>query len=456
MKCFSVKKTDIDDRLDCFFYQPEFVQLEKQIRNISKLTLNDFIISISSGATPNKNDADKYYTDSKSGFPMLRVQNITAEGINFENCVYINSDTHDGLLKRSQVSEYDLLTKITGVGRMAISSVAPKGFKGNVNQHIVVIKTKNAKTSHIVAAFLNSDIGEKLASRYATGGTRPALDYKTLRKIPIVYDPQIVDLMKIAYAKKQRKLQRAQESLNSIDGYVLEKLGIELPNEKENCIENRIFVRKSRQITGNRCDPLAYDENRISAVEAIGKSIYPVKPLKSVVCQFKKTTKEFNKSIPYVGLKNIVGNEGLYVPTQIKDSISSANSFLKGQILFPKLRPYLNKVYLAEFNGICSTEFHVFDIGTDFDNIFLSHYLRSKIIVRQTSRLMTGNTLPRLQISDILQLTVPIPPVNIQKKIAGEVKSRTNKAKQLRAEAEEILERAKQEVEQMILRGKSK
>ena len=55
-----------------------------------------------------------------------------------------------GLLQRSQVAEGDLLVKITGVGRMAVASVAPKDFIGNTNQHMVVIKTGDASISYYV------------------------------------------------------------------------------------------------------------------------------------------------------------------------------------------------------------------------------------------------------------------------------------------------------------------
>ncbi|AHB99221.1 hypothetical protein [Francisella orientalis] len=120
---------------------------------------------------------------------------------------YINQETHQGLLKRSQVAEGDLLIKITGVGRMAVASIAPEGFVGNINQHIVVIKTSDKKLSEGIAAYLNTDIGEKLASKRATGGTRPALDYKALLSIPILLDSKILALSKKAYQQKQQKEQ---------------------------------------------------------------------------------------------------------------------------------------------------------------------------------------------------------------------------------------------------------
>jgi type I restriction enzyme S subunit len=88
--------------------------------------------------------------------------------ISFTGLKYINEETHKGLLKRSQVSGGDLLVKITGVGRMAIASVAPENFVANTNQHMVVIKPKNISSKYL-AQYLNLDLVEKLASRRSTG-----------------------------------------------------------------------------------------------------------------------------------------------------------------------------------------------------------------------------------------------------------------------------------------------
>ena len=64
------------------------------------------------------------------------------------------------------LSEGDLLVKITGVGRMAIASVAPEGVIGNTNQHMVVVKTGNKEISKYLARYLNLDIIEKRAVKW--------------------------------------------------------------------------------------------------------------------------------------------------------------------------------------------------------------------------------------------------------------------------------------------------
>jgi len=155
MQIFTTKREDINGRLDCYYYQPKFVELEKKVRKNTDKTLGDYVLSISGGATPNKLYSDKYYAKSANeGIPFLRVQNVTNEGLNFENLKFIKEETHQGLLKRSQVKEGYLITKITGVGRMAVSSVAPKNFDGNINQHLVAIKTESREVSEALAVLI--------------------------------------------------------------------------------------------------------------------------------------------------------------------------------------------------------------------------------------------------------------------------------------------------------------
>jgi hypothetical protein len=275
IQCFTVWNDEIEGRLDCFFYQPNFVELEKKIRKFTSKTLGDYIINISGGATPEKDEPEKYYTESsENGVPFLRVQNVTEEGISLEDCKYINFDTHNGMLKRSQVKEGYLITKITGVGRMAVSSVAPKGFEGNINQHLVAMKTESYQTSELIAAFLNSDIGERLAFRRSTGGTRPALDYQALKTIPVVFKPGIVKSMQSAYKQKKQKEAEAQRLLDSIDGYVLDELGIKLPEIKI----KKCFLVWNNEVV-QRLDPLYYSKDVFSFLEEFS---YNVKPLKGI------------------------------------------------------------------------------------------------------------------------------------------------------------------------------
>ncbi|MAJ97568.1 MAG: hypothetical protein CMI56_03065 [Parcubacteria group bacterium] len=193
-----------------------------------------------------------------------------------------------------------------------------------------------------------------------------------------------------------------------------------------------------------------FHPERMRAIESIKKSTLPISPLSEVVNFRREIVGEIPENLPYVGLENIVSNSGEYVETGEKESVSSAFVFKKGDVLFPKLRPYLNKVFYADFDGVCSTEFHVLE-AQKVSPFFLFSFLSRSVVVEQTSRLMTGNTLPRLQTDDVKELLVPIPKEEKQEKITSGVRSYYEKMRNLRKEATKILSAAQAQVEQMIL-----
>lgn len=185
-----------------------------------------------------------------------------------------------------------------------------------------------------------------------------------------------------------------------------------------------------------RIDPITYHHERRKAIEILKSSKNKLKPLIQVADFGKIIVTENQENLPYLGLENIESETGIYVETTYKESFGSAVKFSSGQILFPKLRPYLNKVHYAEFDGLCSAEFHVID-SSDVDNRYLSHFLRSKIVVSQTKYLMSGNTLPRLQTEDIHKLLIPIPSQETQQTIINifEKAYAVKKAKEAQAKA---------------------
>lgn len=154
-----------------------------------------------------------------------------------------------------------------------------------------------------------------------------------------------------------------------------------------------------------RLDPISFHSERRETIAKLSNSRKIIRLINAVKSRKSVVTQSDN---PYIGLENIQSHTGEYIESQEKETFSSANIFQAGDILFSKLRPYLNKVYLAEFDGICSTEFHIFNGNQNYLNEFLAIYLRSNLIVNQTKYLMTGNTLPRLQTEDIYNLPVPI------------------------------------------------
>jgi len=127
-----------------------------------------------------------------------------------------------------------------------------------------------------------------------------------------------------------------------------------------------------------------------------------------------------NNLVSYVGLENIESNNGNLVKFQksLSNSIkSSKNHFTKNDVLYGKLRPYLNKVLKPDFDGICSTDILVLKPKSNILRDYLWYFLRSPYVLDKISKITYGTKMPRTKIQDLEQIEFPIPKLYTQKKI---------------------------------------
>jgi type I restriction enzyme S subunit len=99
---------------------------------------------------------------------------------------------------------------------------------------------------------------------------------------------------------------------------------------------------------------------------------------------------------------------------------SSAVHFWPGDVLYGRLRPYLNKVYRPAFEGLCSAEFIVLPAEAGLDSRFVQYRLNSGDFVAFASHLNAGDR-PRVDFEQIAEFPVRVPPPREQKRIADRV-----------------------------------
>jgi type I restriction enzyme S subunit len=130
------------------------------------------------------------------------------------------------------------------------------------------------------------------------------------------------------------------------------------------------------------------------------------------------TKKNNNKNIPYVGLEDIQSNSGKFLgalePKEVK---STTYSFSSNHILYGRLRPYLNKVLLPDFEGHCSTEIIPIKTKSNLNKKFFFYWITSFPIVEKINKTCTGARMPRANLDAILDLSIPIPPLPEQQRI---------------------------------------
>ena len=150
------------------------------------------------------------------------------------------------------------------------------------------------------------------------------------------------------------------------------------------------------------------------------------KLIETVNISNKTVTVNDNKEYHCIGLEHIESNTGRLVNFTLSNGEeikSSKVTFEKNMVLYGKLRPYLNKVWTAEFDGIATTEILPFKpIENMLDSNYLSHYLRTSYFINNAMKNISGARMPRITTKYIKnEAYIPLPPLQEQKRIVSKL-----------------------------------
>lgn len=127
-------------------------------------------------------------------------------------------------------------------------------------------------------------------------------------------------------------------------------------------------------------------------------------------------------TVTFVGLEHIERDTGVRLGSEqikLEEMTGRRARFFAGDIVYGYLRPYLNKVWTADFDGICSVDQYVFKTRSNADRNYVAHYLRSQAFLRAAPVDTTPGQLPRIRSGEIASTTIPLPPLDEQKRIAA-------------------------------------
>lgn len=123
-----------------------------------------------------------------------------------------------------------------------------------------------------------------------------------------------------------------------------------------------------------------------------------------------------------------------------RQSKSTKSTFKKGDVLYGKLRPYLNKVVVADNDGVCTTEIVPIVPFKGIDSEYLRWLLKRPSFLAHVNSLMYGVKMPRLGTDDAIQSIHPLPPVAEQHRIVAKIDqlmARCDELEKLRAVREQ-------------------
>jgi restriction endonuclease S subunit len=449
-KWLTVWSDEIRDRLDVsYFYTSNKADAFLSEKH-SLVSLGEVCELIDSGNTPPK---DAYFgsaDDDKNGSAaIIKVAGASGRTVNLSKVAYYRPTR----APKKSVNIGDIFILAAAhqpeyVGKNVSILVDEPKVKTSFVGELIRIRTNKAKyLPELLHHILSSKKGYALLNREKRGQTShlyPSdISKIQIPDIDIDLQKQLVSRLRISGYFDKVNNETADREINR---YLAKELGITIPEKTE---AKKWFTIWSDEVD-HRIDSGPYHPDRMNAIKAIEASKYPQSKLSSLV-DFQRTQVRQLDGKRYLGLENVESNTGREIETsQDKISISSATVFAKGDILFAKLRPYLNKVHLADSSGACSTEFHVIRCKDTVIPAYMRAFLASELVVRQTSHLMTGNTLPRLQTEDVYRIQVPVPDLPTQQKIVTEIERIENGVKEARWQREKQKQETLAEMEKLI------
>ena len=135
-------------------------------------------------------------------------------------------------------------------------------------------------------------------------------------------------------------------------------------------------------------------------------------------------TKDIDEEAWVLDLEDIEKDSGKVIHKIRKyerDSSSTKHLFKKGQVLYSKLRPYLNKVVLADEEGFCTSEILPLNFSNVVESQYALYYLMSPTFLKYANRCSYGVKMPRLGTADGRKAVFPLPPFEEQRRISQHI-----------------------------------
>ena len=162
--------------------------------------------------------------------------------------------------------------------------------------------------------------------------------------------------------------------------------------------------------------------------------------------------KNSSKDLNFVGLKHI--DSGVSILKRWGDASevkSTKAGFYPNDVLYGKLRPYLDKAVIAEMEGICSADILVFTANAKTIPRFLVYLLHSQPFISHAIATSSGITLPRTSWNALGEFTFTLPSLPEQERIVSEIERHFSVANDTEATLDAELKRAER-LRQSILK----
>jgi len=354
------------------------------------------IFEIGSGGTPSKTHSEYY----GGNIPWIKTGDLKAKYID-------NADEYitEAGIKNSSAKMYDVDTVLIAMYGATIGETSILRISACTNQACAAFKPSKEVLPEYLYYFLQSK--KRQFVKDGVGGAQPNISAGYLKKVrmdilPLQEQQYVVDVLNKANSIIDTRLKELQKLDDLIKARFVEKFGEPVSNKKgwrtESMTDVAPAVNSTNKVKGN-----VWLLN-LDMVEA-----------------------QTGRIIEY-----------LNVPTS--EIGNSTCAFDTSNVLYSKLRPYLNKVVIPDRCGYATSELVPLQpVRSIMNREYFAFMLRSDEFVKLISDKVAGAKMPRVSMGDFRKFPVPIPPIELQNQFAAFV-AQVDKSK---AAVQQALDKAK-------------
>ena len=349
------------------------------------------------------------------------------------------------LLKGFEVEPLDFLITTRGsIGRVAI---APEDVRPGIIHPCIIKFTidRNIYNEHLLKYIFNgSDIILEQLVLASNATTIPVVYSEPLKNVIIPIAP---------YNQQQKIVRYLNEEFTKINAVIKKQQAIieKLKEYKLSIITEAVIRGLDKKIelkdSGNKYlgqVPIHWSVVKFGRIATIKSNL--VSPVEY-------------QDYPQISPDNIDKGSGKllgYNTVEESGVISWNHLFYTGQIIYSKIRPLLDKVIIAPFDGLCSAD--MYPIETDCNKFFivfviLSAYFHAQVALVTETRVK----MPKINQTELSNIVVAIPPVNEQNQIAECLRhkcERVDKIIEQRGKIIETLQKYKKSIVYEVVTGK--
>lgn len=442
--------TSKEDRIDAEYYQPEYLKVEERLASIKTCSIEEISESVVNfGAYSLCNHIEW----QESGVPYLNVRNIKEGYIDFENVKFISEKVND-ILKKSKVKERQVIITMAGtIGNSAITHKVPKRI--NSNQATAKITLKKGFSPYYLVAFLNSYYGRKQTEREIVSSVQPNIFLRQIKnfKVPVVSKEKQKVVEKI-YIAGLEELENSKSLYQQAKDLLLEELGLK-NFEPENDLSYVVDFSDTESV--GRLDAEYFQPKYDELLEKI--RMHNPKNLENFIESYStgypfQSVNYQEEGIPLIRINNIKSgyldlSDTAYLSE--KDYLLSPKDTAKSGDIVLSMSGTIGTAAIVPNNiPQSSINQRILRITPkDIDKYYLTILLNAIIGLYQLQRVGTGGVQTNIGYKDIKQILIPILPKLTQRKIADLV----HQSHAARKKAKQLLEQAKQKVEDLIEKG---